>query len=162
MWRGHEHSVSLAFTRGQLSAVSVDIQAPLALADLSFSDGQIAVTVGNTRLQARFLREGARVHLWTVAGHYELALEDPRLNEFSTSAAQGGLTTPLPGVVAAVATKVGQAVKAGEVLMVIEAMKMEHSISAPYDGTVKAIHFSPGDRVPEGSQLLELAPATAP
>jgi 3-methylcrotonyl-CoA carboxylase alpha subunit len=162
-WHGHEHSVSLAFTRGALTAVSVDTQTtPVALADLSFSDDQIAVTVGNTRLQARFLREGARVHLWTVAGHCELALEDPRLKEFSTSAAQGGLTTPLPGVVVAIAAKVGQVVRAGEVLMVIEAMKMEHGITAPYDGTVKVIHFARGDRVAEGSELLELAPATAP
>jgi 3-methylcrotonyl-CoA carboxylase alpha subunit len=44
--------------------------------------------------------------------------------------------------------------------MVIEAMKMEHSIRAPYDGTVKVIHFVQGARVPEGSQLLELAPTT--
>jgi len=45
------------------------------------------------------------------------------------------------------------------VLMVIEAMKMEHTITAPYAGTVQAIHFARGDRVPEGSQLLELARA---
>jgi len=97
-----------------------------------------------------------------ASGHFEVTLEDPRLKEFSATAVQGGLTTPLPGVVAAVVAKVGQAVKAGEVLMVIEAMKMEHSIAAPYDGTVKLIHFGRGDRVPEGSQLLELAPvATA-
>jgi 3-methylcrotonyl-CoA carboxylase alpha subunit len=42
--------------------------------------------------------------------------------------------------------------------MVIEAMKMEHSIRAPKDGVIKVIHFGCGDRVPEGSQLLELAP----
>jgi 3-methylcrotonyl-CoA carboxylase alpha subunit len=70
------------------------------------------------------------------------------------------LTTPLPGVVVAVSTKVGQSVKAGDILMVIEAMKMEHSIRAPRDGIVKVIHFRHGDRVPEGSQLLELAPAS--
>lgn len=161
-WHGHEHAVSLAFTHGQLTAASVDTHAPLSLADLSFSDGLIAVTVGKARLQARYLRDGARVHLWSPAGHYELTLDDPRLKAFSRSVAQGGLTTPLPGVVAAVMAKVGQTVRAGEVLMVIEAMKMEHSISAPCDGTVKVIHFSRGARVPEGSQLLELAPAASP
>jgi 3-methylcrotonyl-CoA carboxylase alpha subunit len=44
--------------------------------------------------------------------------------------------------------------------MVIEAMKMEHTITAPYAGTVQTLHFARGDRVPEGSALLELAPAT--
>jgi 3-methylcrotonyl-CoA carboxylase alpha subunit len=185
-WRGQEHSVSLTFTRGQLSAAVVDDGTPLPVADLSFSDvalapagdsqpGRpvvpardslatcpVAARMENTRLRARYFRDGVRLHLWAGGAHYELTLEDPRLKEFSASAAQGGLTTPLPGVVAAVAAKVGQTVRAGEVLMVIEAMKMEHSISAPYDGTVIAVHFARGDRVPEGSQLLELAPTAAP
>jgi 3-methylcrotonyl-CoA carboxylase alpha subunit len=159
-WHGHEHAVDLTFTGRHLTAATVDGQAPLSVSDLSFSGGLASACIGKVRLQARYLRDGARLHLWVAGGHWELALEDPRLKEFSTTAAQGGLTTPLPGVVAAVVAKVGQAVRAGEVLMVIEAMKMEHSISAPYDGTVKVIHFAHGDRVPEGSQLHELAPAT--
>jgi 3-methylcrotonyl-CoA carboxylase alpha subunit len=46
--------------------------------------------------------------------------------------------------------------------MVIEAMKMEHTITAPYAGTVQAIHFTRGDRVPEGSELLGLIRASEP
>jgi 3-methylcrotonyl-CoA carboxylase alpha subunit len=69
------------------------------------------------------------------------------------------LTTPLPGVVVQVSVEVGQKVAAGAVLMVIEAMKMEHTITAPYEGVVQAVHFRRGDRVPEESELLELAPA---
>ena len=60
------------------------------------------------------------------------------------------------------AAPLGWHAKAGDVLMVIEAMKMEHSIRAPAAGVVKVIHFGPGDRVPEGSPLLELAPAATP
>jgi biotin carboxyl carrier protein len=61
--------------------------------------------------------------------------------------------------VVSVPVSVGQKVAAGEVLMVIEAMKMEHAITAPYAGTVQAIRFARGERVPEASQLLELARA---
>lgn len=160
-WHGHEHNAEMTFTGGHLSAVSVDERPPLAASDLSFSGGLVAVCIEKVRLQARYLRDDTHLHLWSAGNHWELGLEDPRLKEFSSTAAQGELTTPLPGVVAAVVAKVGQAVRAGETLMVIEAMKMEHSISAPYDGTVKVIHFAPGDRVPEGSQLLELAPVTS-
>jgi biotin carboxyl carrier protein len=98
------------------------------------------------------------VYLWTADEQYDFLLEDPRTREFSASAASGGLTTPLPGVVVSVPVAVGQKVTAGEVLMVIEAMKMEHTITAPYAGTVATIHFSQGARVPEGSALLELTP----
>jgi 3-methylcrotonyl-CoA carboxylase alpha subunit len=43
--------------------------------------------------------------------------------------------------------------------MIIEAMKMEHTIVAPADGVVKAVHFAPGERVEEGAELLEIEPA---
>jgi biotin carboxyl carrier protein len=86
-------------------------------------------------------------------------LEDPREREFRASAASGGLTSALPGVVVSVPVQVGQEVEAGTVLMLIEAMKMEHAISAPYAGRVTAVHFAAGDRVAEGSALLELARA---
>src|SRR4029077_16901060 len=65
------------------------------------------------------------------------------------------------GVVVSVPVSVGQKVAAGEVLMVIEAMKMEHTITAPYAGTVGMIHFARGERVPEASELLEVARAPA-
>jgi 3-methylcrotonyl-CoA carboxylase alpha subunit len=160
-WRGHEHSAELTFNAGRLNAVTLDAQSTQAVSDFSVSQSTVDVCLETMRLKARYLTDGARLHLWTSGRHFEIMLEDPRQKEFSASAAQGGLTTPLPGVVAAVVAKVGQAVRAGDVLMVIEAMKMEHSIRAPYDGSVKAIHFAHGDRVPEGSQLLELAPTAA-
>ncbi len=124
-------------------------------------DGQhVEARIGSVLRRARLLRRESHLDLWMGDEHRELEIEDPRTREFAASAAGGGLVTPLPGVVSEIAVVVGQRVAAGELLMVIEAMKMEHSISAPHDGVVRAIHFVRGDRVPEGSELLELSQHT--
>ncbi|HUN72805.1 MAG TPA: biotin carboxylase N-terminal domain-containing protein [Steroidobacteraceae bacterium] len=129
------------------------------LAGASVTQSTVTAVLDDERHSARWFRRGPQLHVWIGDEHAELLIDDPRTQELSASAASGGLTTPLPGVVSAVAVREGQAVTAGEVLMVIEAMKMEHTIAAPYDGVVAAIHFARGDRVPEGSELLELSRA---
>jgi len=125
------------------------------------SAGEIAATLDGARLKARVCVYGIHVHVWVDGQHYDFAHEDPRDQQFSATSAGGGLTTPLPGVVVAVKVTEGQAGVEGEVLMVIEAMKMEHAITAPHAGSVQAVHFAPGDRVSEGSALLELTAAPA-
>jgi 3-methylcrotonyl-CoA carboxylase alpha subunit len=129
----------------------------LDLAAVSVTAATVSAVLDAVRHSARWYRCGPQLHLWIGDAHHEFAIEDLRTEEFAASAATGGLTTPLPGVVSAVPVHEGQAVAAGEVLMVIEAMKMEHSITAPHDGVVRAIHFARGDRVPEGSELLSLS-----
>ena len=138
--------------------MTLDTHMRISLEDASWAEDVVVARTEGERLHARYLLDDSRVHLWTAGEHYEFLLEDPRTREFSATATRAGLTTPLPGVVAAVAVEVGQQVAAGDVLMVIEAMKMEHTITAPYAGTVRVIHFARGDRVPEQSELLELTP----
>ena len=67
------------------------------------------------------------------------------------------VTSPLPGVIIEVSVKVGYAVKAGQKVAVIEAMKMENEISATKDGTISAIHVSKGDSVLEGADVVSIA-----
>jgi 3-methylcrotonyl-CoA carboxylase alpha subunit len=69
---------------------------------------------------------------------------------------EGGLSAPMPGKILEVHVSVGQSVKSGDVLMVMEAMKMEHKIIAGSDGVVEGIHFAEGDQVPQGAELLSL------
>jgi len=64
----------------------------------------------------------------------------------------------MPGLVFDVRTRAGDKVEAGAVLVVLEAMKMEHSLSAPWAGTVAAVAVKPGDRVEEGVELVVLEP----
>jgi len=67
------------------------------------------------------------------------------------------VNSPLPGVIIEVSVKEGQAVKAGQKLAVLEAMKMENEIPAPKDGTVTAIHVSKGDSILEGAPIVSIA-----
>jgi len=62
---------------------------------------------------------------------------------------------PMPGKIVAVNVTDGAYVRAGDVLVVLEAMKMEHSIKAPVDGTVSTVHYSVGDQVDEGVDLID-------
>ena len=71
--------------------------------------------------------------------------------------ANDNLISPMPGTVIEVMTSEGQQVKKGDALLVLEAMKIEHIISAPHDGTVQSLRYQAGDMVEEGVELLALA-----
>jgi len=150
------HEVEVECAQGATVRARIDAAPPLELADISFTTNEISARYGAMLLRAHYLVDAAHVHVWLGAEHFDFLLDDPRDREYSSTAARGGLTTPLPGVVVAISVIPGQKVAAGEVLMVVEAMKMEHTITAPYAGVVQGIHCSPGDRVPEGKALLEL------
>ena len=82
---------------------------------------------------------------------------DPVAHAASGPAAEAGrLTAPMPGKVIAFLARAGQAVRQGQPLAVMEAMKMEHTITAPRDGTVTELLYAVGDQVDEGGELLRL------
>ncbi|EEG52524.1 biotin/lipoyl-containing protein, partial [Enterocloster asparagiformis] len=66
------------------------------------------------------------------------------------------VTAPMPGKVVGVKASAGQAVKKGDTILVLEAMKMENDIVAPQDGTVASINVSTGDSVESGAVLATL------
>lgn len=67
------------------------------------------------------------------------------------------ITSPMPGTILDVRVKAGDAVKAGQVLMILEAMKMENEIMAPKDGTVASVHVEKGAQVENGALLCVIA-----
>ncbi|MBQ6880607.1 MAG: acetyl-CoA carboxylase biotin carboxyl carrier protein subunit [Bacteroidales bacterium] len=75
----------------------------------------------------------------------------------AASGAGKAVTSPLPGVIIAIKVNVGDTVKAGQEVAVLEAMKMENSIEADHDGTVTAIHVAKGDSVLEGAAVVTIA-----
>lgn len=85
---------------------------------------------------------------------FECAYVDPLEIVDSTDETSGALVAPMPGKVLAVHVRAGDTVLADAPLMVIEAMKMEHTIHAPNDGLIEAVHYAIGDQVSEGIDLL--------
>jgi biotin carboxyl carrier protein len=74
-------------------------------------------------------------------------------------AGSGTVTAPMPGKVVKVLVAAGDAVTAGQPLVVVEAMKMETTLAAEIDGTVKTVNANAGDTVDAGAVLVEIAPA---
>ena len=96
-------------------------------------------------------------HVFTAQGATRIRLINPLAHAEGAQDEKGGLAAPMPGKVVSFAVKVGDKVKAGQTLAVMEAMKMEHTIAAPKDGEVKELLYAPGDQIAEGAELLKLA-----
>lgn len=88
--------------------------------------------------------------------HYRLSLKDLTPIKSSNEIAAGQLTSPMPGTIVTVNVKVGEKVKRGDALLIIEAMKMEHTVCAPTNGIVKEIYYAQGEQVKEGVELLAI------
>ena len=113
------------------------------------------VTAGR-QFTANLLRFGDRVDVFAQGQHYGATITQP-----GASADEAGgdtIRAPMPGLVKLVSAAAGQVVKKGAALMVLEAMKMEHTMAAPRDGTIAAVHVAAGAQVIDGALLLEMEP----
>ncbi|WNW12174.1 acetyl/propionyl/methylcrotonyl-CoA carboxylase subunit alpha [Pseudomonas sp. DTU_2021_1001937_2_SI_NGA_ILE_001] len=117
------------------------------------------VTVAPARQAPRAaaaLRQGDTLYLRWGLTWQAVQRDDPITRHALGEQAHGGLTAPMNGSIVSVRVQPGQSVEAGAPLVVLEAMKMEHSIRAPQAGTVKAVYCQEGEMVSEGSVLVEL------
>ena len=116
---------------------------------------RFALTLAGQRHTVSVHRAGDKVTVFADAGLAELR-EFDALAHAGDSAHAGGLTAPMPGKVLAYLVAEGEKVEAGQALAVMEAMKMEHTLSAPRAGTVAELRFGVGQQVSEGAELLTL------
>jgi 3-methylcrotonyl-CoA carboxylase alpha subunit len=85
---------------------------------------------------------------------FELLLENPLAAEFADESATVGLIAPMPGKIVSVLASVGDTIKRGQAIIVLEAMKMEHTLAAPADTTIEAVNVAAGDQVSEGTTVV--------
>lgn len=128
-------------------AITVDVE---RVAPATF-----VVKDGDSRRTFHCVRDGAVIHVaWN--GHVYRVEELPEGARAGQRREKGGLVATMPGRVIAVKAAAGQAVRKGDEIVVVEAMKMENALRAPQDGTVKAVHVKVGDMVGPGAVLAEL------
>ena len=114
-----------------------------------------SLTVDGHRTAAWVARDGDT--WWVATGEGTVRLQAlPRLPVPRALEAGGSLKAPMPGSVVEVLVQVGQTVEAGQPLIKLEAMKMEHVICAPDDGVVQALPYGPGDQVEVGAELASV------
>jgi 3-methylcrotonyl-CoA carboxylase alpha subunit len=137
-----------ALTLGNINAQSARLKGEQLLTE---HDG--------VRRQHRAIRQGERVYLQWDGELRRIEAYDPIGAVEASHSHQGGLTAPMNGSIVRVLVEAGQTVEAGAQLVVLEAMKMEHSIRAPHAGVIKALYCQEGEMVSEGSALVELEEA---
>ena len=113
----------------------------------------IDVEIAGRRVRSQVSRFADRIVVHDGAGDVELRVL-PRFVLPGSTAPAGSLNAPMPGRVLEVRVAPGDVVTTGQILMIVEAMKMEHRITSPSDGVVTAVHVAPGDQVELGATLL--------
>jgi 3-methylcrotonyl-CoA carboxylase alpha subunit len=128
-------------------------------ANAQWRDDQLVIEHNGVRRAHLAVRSEGSVYLRWDGEVHAVSLFDPIAAVEANQSHQGGLTAPMNGSIVRVLVEVGQAVEAGTQLVVLEAMKMEHSIRAPQAGVVKSLFCQEGEMVAEGSVLVELETA---
>ena len=126
---------------------------------VTVEDGVMRAREGGRNLVARVARVGSAVSVLLGGRITDFTVIDPLAVEASGGAAENRIAAPMTGLVRSVPVEAGSAVAKGDILVVLEAMKMEHSLRAASDGTVEAVHCAVGDTVSDGTLLVEFAPA---
>lgn len=121
-------------------------------------DGALDVRLSGRRVRLDNASRGDELAVFADAATWHVRVNHPEVVE-GTAAAETELTAPMHGRVTSVSCEPGDAVKAGQALLTMEAMKMEHTLKAGFDGTVEAIHCQTGSSVEAAQVLVTLAKA---
>lgn len=154
--RGSQRSVAV---EGGHDGWSLRVDDTVVQAQGRFAGGQLALQIGQTLHRARVVRDGAELYLFGADGVQRFTLHDPVSEADQAVADAGSLVAPMPGRIVATLLAPGTPVTRGTPLLVLEAMKMEHTLQAPADGTVQGYRVKAGDQVADGAILIDFETA---
>jgi pyruvate carboxylase subunit A/propionyl-CoA carboxylase alpha chain len=147
---GETHEVRYRFTRGGVELPDND-----GVSLVSSTPGQVVLVVDGVDRPFDVARYGDEVFVDSPLGPVQLVAL-PRFPDPAAALAHGSLLAPMPGSVLRVGAAVGDAVTAGQPLIWMEAMKMEHTVTAPGDGVLVELNVEPGQQVEVGAVLARV------
>jgi 3-methylcrotonyl-CoA carboxylase alpha subunit len=153
-----EKSLSANYAASGGFSITLDGQTAQASGRLGI-DSALTANIDGRLINVTVIAAGERRHVFANGLSYVFAAVDPLFHAGSGGGAEGGLTAPMPGKVIALLATVGATVDKGAPLLILEAMKMEHTITSPSAGTVKSFCFAVGDQVGDGAELVEFVPS---
>jgi 3-methylcrotonyl-CoA carboxylase alpha subunit len=153
-----ETSREVTIVHGGSGSLEIDGRASSGRVD---ADGRVRLAWGDARLDGHVVAHGETLHVFAGGRRWSLQRLDPLLHAGEDQEEAGGLAAPMSGKIIALVASIGAEVEKGAPLLVMEAMKMEHTIVAPANGTLKAFRFALGDQVPEGAELVDFEKAAS-
>ena len=149
---GHTSRLAVAYLE---NGWTLGLDGAALVMTLDEHDGQeLVVKIDGETVRGTVVRAGDVFHVFTGGTHYQLVYGDPLVHACESEAEGGRLTAPMPGKIVALLVGKGESVEKGAPLLIMEAMKMEHTIAAPAAGKVEDLLYGIGDQVAEGAQLL--------
>jgi 3-methylcrotonyl-CoA carboxylase alpha subunit len=127
---------------------------PLLVSGELASSGDLSADIGGARIKATVVRHAEELIIMGSGFNHRLIEHDPYALSGEEDEGGGKLVAPMPGKIVSVMVETGEDVEKGAPLMILEAMKMEHTIVAPADGVVAQVNFRVDDQVGEGDELL--------
>lgn len=148
--------VSVTNYRKTTEMVSFDLKGKSYSFSLLAKDGTELILEGERRIKASIGKPNRDGDTLVMAGGRECLISPAGKKAKKAVGGAGNLTSPMPGKIFKIVKEVGSQVAKGETILILEAMKMEHSIRADKDGKVKKIMFKTGDLVQGGVTLAEV------
>ena len=146
------YPVCIGYRQSGWTIRHADVSAPMTL--IERNGCELTIRLDGTTVRGAVVRDGDAFHVFTGGSHVVLNYRDPLAHAGQAEAEGGRLTAPMPGRIVALLVDKGRKVEKGTPLLIMEAMKMEHTIAAPADGVVEDLLYAVGDQVAEGAQLL--------
>jgi len=161
-WKEGEREAAVIARRRRDGSIGLELPGGTLEASVRrVDDGRLAIWLGGDTFTATVVRrqaaDGIDYAVFADGANRTLRLVDPLdVTQYEAVASgEGAVRAPLPGKIIDLRVKAGDKVSKGQPLLVLEAMKMEHTLAAPADGTVKTVRYAVGEQVVEGAELVE-------